>query len=386
MPKALQLADMLWKGVGCQAPSHVTILDWVEKCGLSLTQGSLKDKTAEQANYSLIIDNSVTICGQNLHMELKASSAHQGHPLTHADVEIVKVKVETGWNKEKIKNQLIETVFSEGRKPDYIVCDNDNTLCNACNELGIANHRDISHSFGMFLERVYSKDAEFREFIAQKGYARKFSHTPMAPLMPPRRRDYARFMNVFDTVHWAKAVLDGEYLLSSHERWLLDFVWQHASLVDELDEVMRAYEHLESLCKQKGLSHKTASECRRYINENLMTRGDRVRRLADMLIGYFNREESLLREGGNHNICSDIIESTFGYLKGRMSPNKNNGYTPLVLLIPLHFRVSTMEDCKSFRARGIIDKSTIQDVKKWRSDNLMPNPSNKRLKLLKNAV
>ena len=34
-----------------------------------------------------------------------------------------------------------------------------------------------------------------------------------------------------------------------------------------------------------------------------------------------------------NNICSDIIESTFGYFKERISPNKNNGYTPLVLLL-----------------------------------------------------
>lgn len=63
-------------------------------------------------------------------------------------------------------------------------------------------------------------------------------------------------------------------------------------LVEELAEVMLAYEYMERLCKQKGLSHKTASECRRHIYTHLMTRGDRVRKLADMLIGYFNREES----------------------------------------------------------------------------------------------
>jgi hypothetical protein len=200
--------------------------------------------------------------------------------------------------------------------------------------------------------------------------------------MPPRRREYARFMNVFDTVHWAKAMLENDRLLSSREKWLLSFVRTHASLVEELDDVMNGYEYMEQLCKQKGLSHKTASICREYVNRNFMTKGDRVRMLGDMIIHYFNREESLLKDDKPHNICSDIIDSTFGYYKDRMSPNKNNGYTPLVLLIPLHLRVSTIEDCRSFNAR-IIRKSKLNDIKKWRVDNLLPNPSIKRLNLLR---
>ena len=84
-----------------------------------------------------------------------------------------------------------------------------------------------------------------------------------------------------------RAILENERLLSSRERYMLSFVRGHASLVEELDDVMHAYEYMEKLCKQEGLSHRTASECRRYVNQNLMTKGDRVRRLADMLIAYF---------------------------------------------------------------------------------------------------
>ncbi|MBR4594382.1 MAG: hypothetical protein IKO33_07385, partial [Bacteroidaceae bacterium] len=120
-----------------------------------------------------------------------------------------------------------------------------------------------------------------------------------------------------------------------------------------------------------------------YVNRHFMTKGERVRRLGDMIISYFNNEERLLTGDEPHNICSDIIESTFGYLKDRMSPNKNNGYTPLVLLMPLHMRVSSIEDCRSFNAARTIGKTKLYDIKKWRADNLLPNPSIKRLNLLK---
>lgn len=287
------------------------------------------------------------------------------------------------WNKDATKRELSRTIEAFGRKPDYVVSDNGEIMCNASEDMGIPTHRDISHSFGMFLERVYSKDAEFTEFISKKGYARKFSHTPMAPLMPPRRRDYARFMNVFDTVHWAKAVLENDRLLSCREKWLLSFVRSHASLVEELHDVMTGYEYMEKLCKQEGLSHRTAQACRDYIVRNFMTKGDRVRALGDMIIRYFNNEETLLDGNKSHNICSDIIESTFGYFKDRMSPNKNNGYTPLILLIPLHLRLSTIEACRNFNAAKAIGNTKLGDVKKWRVDNLLPNPSIKRLNVLK---
>lgn len=386
VPKILQLAGILWKGIDGKLPSHVTVLDWVKKCGLSLVQGSLRDVPAEQANYSLIIDNSITVCGQDLHLELKTSARHPGHPHQHADVSVARMKVGKNWNKDATKQQLAKTIEVSGCKPDYVVSDNGETMCNASEDMGIPTHRDISHSFGVFLERVYSKDEEFTDFIAKKGYARKFSHTPMAPLMPPRRREYARFMNVFETVHWAKAILENDRLLSSRERWLLSFVSTHASLVQELDDVMKGYEYMEQLCKQKGLSHKTASMCREYVNRNFMTKGDRVRMLGDMVIRYFNREESLLKDDEPHNICSDIIESTFGYFKDRMSPNKNNGYTPLVLLIPLHLRLSTIEDCRSFHAASTIGKTKLYDIKRWRVDNLLPNPSIKKLNVLKGVA
>ena len=385
VPKVMQLAELLWNGITDDIPSHVTVLDWVEKCGLSITKGCMKRKTAEEA-YSIIFDNSITVCGQDLHLELKASSEHPGHSLKHADVSVLRMKAGKGWNTEMIKGQLEQTIKEEGRKPDYVVSDNGQIMCIASETLGLTHHKDISHSFGVFLENVYSKDPEFADFIAKKGYARKFSHTAMAPLMPPRRREYARFMNVFDTVHWAKAILENEHLLSSHERYMLSFVRSHASLVEELDDVMHAYEYMEQLCKQYGLSHKTASECRRYINQNLMTKGDRVRRLTNMLIAYFNREEALLDGDEVHNITSDIIESTFGCFKARMSPNKNNGYTPLVLLIPLSLKVSTIDDCRNFNVSHLLARTTITDIKKWRGDNLLPNPSIKRMNVVKNIA
>ena len=59
VPKVMELSSLLWGGVDDRIPSHVTVIDWVEKCGLSLAEGSLRKKTAAEA-YSLVIDMSRT--------------------------------------------------------------------------------------------------------------------------------------------------------------------------------------------------------------------------------------------------------------------------------------------------------------------------------------
>ena len=86
----MQLAGLLWNGITDDIPSHVTVLDWVEKCGLSINKGCMKKKTAEEA-CSIIYDNGITVCGQDLHLELKASSEHPGHSLRHADVSVLRM-------------------------------------------------------------------------------------------------------------------------------------------------------------------------------------------------------------------------------------------------------------------------------------------------------
>ena len=187
VPKVMQLAGLLWDGITDSIPSHVTVLEWVEKCGLSLAKGCMKKKTAEEA-YSIIFDNSITVCGQDLHLELKASAEHPGHSLKQSDVSVVRMKAGKGWDTEMIKMQLEQTVKEEGHDPEYVVSDNGLNMCKATRELGLKHHKDISHSFGMFLETAYSKDPEICSFIAKKGYARKCSHTSRTCLLPPARR------------------------------------------------------------------------------------------------------------------------------------------------------------------------------------------------------
>jgi len=367
-------------------PSHQTILDWVKKCGLSVYEKTKKKPPLEDLNYSIIMDNSITIGGEDLHVELAAPSAHPGHTLRHSDVDVVKMSVGEKWSIQMVQNELSDTITEIGRKPDYVVTDNGRVMLGALSGLNLSSHRDISHSFGMYLEQVYGKDEEYSELVQKIGYARKYGHTHIAHLMPPKRRAYARFMNVFDSIQWAHDVMQSDFKLPKMARDVFGFVNTHASLIEELQEVMDAFRFMEQLIKEKGLSFDTAGECISYINRTLILGGERPRRLGELLIAYFRKECSLLKNNTEaHNISSDVIESAFGYFKDRMSSCANHGFTSLILLMPLHFKMADIEDCSYFDVRECLEGITLTKLNKWKRNSLMPNMSLKRNKTLKNA-
>jgi len=55
------------------------------------------------------------------------------------------------------------------------------------------------------------------------------------------------------------------------------------------------------------------------------------------------------------------------------------------LLIPLHLMLTDIGACETFCASGTIGNTTINDVRKWRRENLCPNIVTNRISTLKCA-
>lgn len=224
-------------------PSHTMIKNWIEKCGLDVYRH--RGKTLDEA-YSLIINESISVGGEKILLQLKAPAQHQGNPLTHADVEVVGMHVGNSWTSDKVQNAISDTTKTLGNSPDYVTSDHGANLTKAIRDSGISHHLDISHTLGTFSENVYKEDAEFKEFTKQMRVTRKFSLTKFAYLMPPNQRSLARFMNLFEWVRWAKNMLDNFYTLTNMERTMYSFIPKHASLIEKLTDVMSAHEQIQS--------------------------------------------------------------------------------------------------------------------------------------------
>lgn len=184
-----------------KVPAYTTIGYWAQELGLSVYKEScslFKDK-----RYALIVDESMMIGSEKLLLTLAMPAINAGSAITEKDITIVDISIAKSWNGTSIKNVLEKVADKIGHKPEYVISDNGFTVCKAVRDAGYAHHSDISHTLGMFLERVYKKEADFQELSNNIQLARfKYNMQDVAYGQPPSQRSIARFMNMSKWIDW----------------------------------------------------------------------------------------------------------------------------------------------------------------------------------------
>ena len=184
-----------------KVPAYTTIGYWTQELGLSVYKEScslFKDK-----RYALIVDESMMIGSEKLLLTLAMPAINAGSAITEKDITIVDISIAKSWNGTSIKNVLEKVADKIGHKPEYVISDNGFTVCKAVRDAGYAHHSDISHTLGMFLERVYKKEADFQELSNNVQLARfKYNMQDVAYGQPPSQRSIARVMNMSKWIDW----------------------------------------------------------------------------------------------------------------------------------------------------------------------------------------
>lgn len=188
-----------------KVPAYTTIGYWTQELGLSVYKEScslFKDK-----RYALIVDESMMIGSEKLLLTLAMPAINAGSAITEKDITIVDISIAKSWNGTSIKNVLEKVADKIGHKPEYVISDNGFTVCKAVRDAGYAHHSDISHTLGMFLERVYKKEADFQELSNNVQLARfKYNMQDVAYVQPPSQRSIARFMNMSKWIDWISRI------------------------------------------------------------------------------------------------------------------------------------------------------------------------------------
>ena len=382
--KNMEVVKFVVPFLDIKIPSFVTIRDWVLKAGLDTYRKRGKNMSIGEV-YALVTDESITVHDSKLLVSLAVPDQHPGKPLAHEDTEIMDIHIAHAHNSEDVRESVKRTTEVLGHSPEYSVTDNGSPMIKGMREAGIPNHRDISHTFATYLKALYDNDEQYKSLVKSIGGARHYTLTDCEYLMPCNMRSHSRYMNVFNWIHWAKGMTESSYRLTPKERGKYSFLWEHGSLIEELEEAAQCYEAVLVLCKNKGLSHETARECDHIINASLMGRGERLTRLGEMLKEYFRRELTLLKPDDVHNISSDIIESVFGYFKERKSENRLYGVTSFVMILPVHTKLSTLSSARNFDFKGSLERTHLSDIKDWKKDNLPESLVSKRAKVLLEA-
>lgn len=364
-----------------EVPAYTSIGYWVQKLGLSVykkTPNLLKDK-----RYALIVDESMMIGSEKLLQVIAVPADNVGHAISDKDMKIVHLSVDRAWNSAAVGKTLKDVVEKIGHAPEYVISDNEAKMCKAIRDAGYIHHRDISHSLGMFLERNYKNEDDFKAFSTEVSNARaKYNMQKIAYLQPPAQRTIARFINMSHWVSWAKVMLQNYDKLPGEAQKIYPFISENAPLIKELDEVMSCINCIEKEIKTNGISRESVAKCKSLVSNGILLGKSRQKEVATSILEYLDNEVALLKDGEAHHASSDGIERTFGILKARRSDDKLAGVTPIVLMLPLRQALAPLDNFWQLNYKEHLENNKISDIEEWCQKNLRENLTQKRINTL----
>lgn len=340
----------------------------------------------QDTKYAQIVDESMMIGSEKLLLTLGVPAEHKGRPLNSNDVSILDIAVANSWNGEAVGTQLKIASKKVGHDPLYVISDNASIMKKGIRCADLMHQRDISHSLGMFLERTYKDEPDFKNYTKLMTEPKfKYNMKKIAYLLPPNQRTIARFLNISEWVKWSSKMLDVYHTLQADEREVFSFVPANASLINELSEVTVCIRSIEDLCKNKGLSKQTVAKCHQEIKKRLFNDNSRMIELGKTIFQFLDEEAQLIESDAANNNSSDIIESLFGKYKARKSPNKLYGVTSFILFMPLYTKLSKNTHHK-FDFKAALEETPTSQVNAWKKENLTPNLMQLRINCLKKAA
>ena len=356
----------------------------MKKCGLKVYEKS--GDSLQDTKYAQIVDESMMIGSEKLLLTLGVPAEHKGRPLNCNDVNILDIAVADSWNGEAVGTQLKTASEKVGHNPLYVISDNASIMKKGIRCAGLSHQSDISHSLGMFLERMYKNAPDFKDYIKLMAVPKfKYNMKKIAYLLPPNQRTIARFLNLSQWVKWSSKMLDVYHTLQAEEQAVFAFVPANASLIDELSEVTKCISNIEYLCKNKGISKETVNKSQQEIKKHLLIGNTRMIQLGQTIIDFLTNEITVIEDHTAYNNSSDIIESLFGKYKARKSPNKLCGVTSFILFMPIYTKLSKGNQ-KKFDFKAALEEKRIRQIKVWEKESLTQNLMQLRIKCLKKAA
>lgn len=365
-------------------PCYNSVANWVRKLGLSVYE----EDAPQGRKYAHIIDESIMINKEKLLVVLGVPAEHTGKPLNHDDVTVLGMHIGKCFKRDYVKEAIEKASDKTGGSPEYGISDGAHNLVGGFKDAGIAHHLDISHTLGNCMKHVYGKDPEFVSLTEKLGKIRLQYHlTDKAWLLPPNMRAMARFMNLREWVTWGQKMLDCLGSLDDDMKEAYSFLLQYRDLIDELGVCVESVTYLETLCKREGFGLRTNALCQHHIIRNLIGNATNRRACVGLrMLDYFKRQAAVLNDSRQiRNISSDIIESEFGILKSKVSSNKLNGFTRMILMLPLYPKIVVYSDAKKQNFKVRLANVKLKDIDLWAKENLSPNRVVLRSRTLNNA-
>lgn len=220
----------------------------------------------------------------------------------------------------------------------------------------------------------------------------KFSQTNIAAIVPPTQRKKSEYQSFDRLVKWAEKsliLLDNtlsnenkrkELKMKFNEPILeriekeLSWIKNYNKLITELNAINRVVKEIEKDIKHNGLTSTTLINAKNTLTKLKSKTGEK---LKNNILSKLHEQFNLMPEKNIILYSSDILESTFGKYKNRVSENPMASITNLILIIAA-FTCNLTDE----KVKDCMEKIKISDIKKWAEDKIIMSSYKQRKILL----
>lgn len=379
------------KGIYKQVPSHVTIRNWTLKIGYY----ELMRQKERAEDWVILLDHSIQFGKEKIFVIYGIREKYLlklNRPLKYTDLTTLLIKNKSIWNGVLVAEE-IRGLESKIGKIKYAVGDYGSDLHKGLRLAQIPHIHDISHLMAIITEKLYKNDKRFIELKSKMSCMRnKFIQTDIAAVVPPKGRKKAEYQSFDKIVKWTGGVLnlvrdkmnDAEQIqylqgyftdetlerISKEASWISDY----EELIMELSEINLSIEEIEKELKHNGLSKSSFKKCETKLKKLKSNKGQMFK---EDLIGKMSAQMEILPKTQTILFSSDILESTFGKYKNRVSENPMASVTALMLIIAAFTSELSLENIQKS-----IESVKLSDIEKWTGENVGKSLFGKRKTLL----
>jgi len=294
-------------------------------------------------DWSVILDHTIQIGKQKILIVLGLQLSHLpfNKCLSLADVQpiaLIPMQSSTGPKIQEelylLKNQLgtiRQVVADQGSdiKMGVNLYRKENTDCDYT--------YDIVHKLAHLLHKELKNDKKWEELSKRASEARvKLLQTEYAYLIPPQRRDKARYLNLEELIKWAYRILlalQSDLLsLEDYEFLFKQFAWVFGlgEVINDFHQLWQVTSITREWVRNFGIQTDTAVILEKKLDA--LNLNFRAMQFAVNVIQFLSEESVKAKPYERLLGSSEIIESLIGLIKYRANTQSRSGFTGSVLI------------------------------------------------------
>ena len=344
-------------------------------------------KPKELANdWAIILDHTIQIGKLKILIVLGLRLSHLpfNKSLTLADVQplvLLPMQSSTGPKIQEILTNLKsklgtirEIVADEGSdiKSGINLYRKDNAECDYIN--------DIVHKLAHFLQQELKNDKGWEELLKRASEARtRLLQTDYAHLIPPQRRDKARYLNLEELIKWACRILialqGNQLCIKDQEAVFKEFAW----VSDLGDDVKHFYQlwQVTSISRDWIRNYGIQTDTAVILSKKLqaLSLNFLAQKFADKIILFVSEGSAKAKPYERLLGSSEIIESLIGLVKHHSNTQSRSGFTCSILIAAA--LQGNVDEQTIFNAMTNI---SVAEVKEWENTYFDSTIQKKRAK------